>query len=54
MCEMIQTTNDTVYEDDEIITLTLTSTNPSIATGGGSTQVEITDDDGKFLTRCYI
>lgn len=48
-CGTIQTVADAIYEDDETITLTLISTNPSIVTDGSSTQVEIKDDDSKFF-----
>ena len=46
-CTPIQTQNDTVYEDNEQLMLSLTTTNPSISISVGSTTVEITDNDRK-------
>ena len=50
-CEQIRTRSDVVYEDDEVITLTLISTNSNIAIIGSSTQIEIEDNDSKVLSR---
>ena len=39
-----------VYEDDEVIALTLISTNSNIAIIGSSTQIEIEDNDSKDIS----
>ena len=54
MCETIQTRSDNIYEDDEILTLSLSSNHPNIMTDSSSTQVEITDDDGKVAVCCFV
>ena len=50
MCEIIQTRSDTVYEDNEILTLSLTSNHPNIVTDGSTARVTIIDDDGNLYT----
>ena len=52
MCETIQTRSDNVYEDDEILTLSLSSNHPNIMTDSSTTRVEIIDDDGKVALCC--
>ena len=47
MCETVETTSDLSYENNEVISLTLTSTKQNIITSGSSTQVEIIDNNGK-------
>ena len=49
-CTTIRTQSDTVYEDNEMFTVSLTSTNPSISISVSSAVVEITDNDGMLTT----
>lgn len=57
-CVNIPTQSDLIYEENELFNLLLTSTNPSIIIGVGSTVVEVTDDDSKpfllALSEIYV
>ena len=54
-CIDLQTNEDDVYEEDELIMVTLFSTGDTqITINGSAAIVEITDDDGRNLTSLYL
>ena len=54
-CVDLQTNEDDVYEEDELVMVTLFSTGDTqITINGSAAIVEITDDDGINLTSSYV
>ena len=54
-CVDLQTNEDDVYEEDELVVVTLFSTEDTqININGSAVIVEITDDDGRNLTSSYV
>ena len=52
-CVTVETTDDSIFEEDETFTVTLSVDSPSegvtVTEGMSQTTVTITDDDGKFI-----